>query len=392
MYVKRDLEPIFRKLQDLYLVLALVGPRQAGKTTFLKEKLENKSNYLLFDDPDIREIFNSDIKTFEKQYLNKGEVSILDEVHLAQEPGQKLKYLADSGYKLWITASSELLLSSEVLSYLVGRVSVIRLFPFNFSEYLIAKKISALTDSILLRETNEHIKFGGYPKVVTTDDPELKRILLRDLYETMILKDIAKTFNLSDFTAIEKLSRYFAVNTGTLLNTESLSQNIGVSSSTIKKYLDAMEKSYLLRVVKPFYSNKTKELTKQPKVYFMDTGMRNTIRNNFEEDGTGYENYVFNELLKAGFIPKYWRTKSKLEVDFVIETGKELIPVEVKLNEIKISSALKSFIKDYKPKQAYISVLRGKNAEFEFEGCTVYILRTNELIKRLVLNMSDSIN
>lgn len=384
MYVKRDLEPIFRKLQDLYLVLALVGPRQAGKTTFLKEKLENKSNYLLFDDPDIREIFNSDIKTFEKQYLNKGEVSILDEVHLAQEPGQKLKYLADSGYKLWITASSELLLSSEVLSYLVGRVSVIRLFPFNFSEYLIAKKISALTDSILLRETNEHIKFGGYPKVVTTDDPELKRILLRDLYETMILKDIAKTFNLSDFTAIEKLSRYFAVNTGTLLNTESLSQNIGVSSSTIKKYLDAMEKSYLLRVVKPFYSNKTKELTKQPKVYFMDTGMRNTIRNNFEEDGTGYENYVFNELLKAGFIPKYWRTKSKLEVDFVIETGKELIPVEVKLNEIKISSALKSFIKEYKPKQAYIAVLRGGNIDIEYEGCSVSFLRTNDLVHRLV--------
>lgn len=385
MFVKRDLGQIFGKLQELYPVLALVGPRQAGKTTFLKEELSNDKNYLLFDDPDIREIFNRDIKSFERQYLHRGEISILDEVHLAAEPEQKLKYLADSGYRLWITASSELLLGNDVLSYLVGRVSVIRLFPFSFTEYLSAKQIVSLTDSILLRETSDHIRFGGYPKVVTTAEPAFKKILLKDLYETMILKDIAKTFNLSDFTAIEKLSMYFSINTGGQVTVENLAQNIGISSATIKKYLDAMEKSYLLRLVKPFYSNKTKELTKQPKVYFGDTGMRNIIRNNFEEDGQGFENYVLTELLKAGFNPKYWRTKTKLEVDFIIETGKAVIPIEVKISESKIGSSMKSFIKEYKPKQAFITTLKGNNFDVAYEGCTISFLKTNQLVKSLML-------
>ncbi|MBV6512664.1 MAG: hypothetical protein FMNOHCHN_02178 [Ignavibacteriaceae bacterium] len=384
MYVKRELEPAFRKLQDLYPVIALVGPRQAGKTTFLKEALASDKNYLLFDDPDVRDIFNTDIKSFEKQYLHKAEVSILDEVHVAAEPGQKLKYLADSGYKIWITASSELLLSHEVLSYLVGRVSVIRLFPFSYKEYLTAKNIYAFTDQIILRETIEHIRFGGYPKVVTTADISLKRILLRDLYETMILKDIAKTFNLLDFSAIEKLTAYFAINTGGQVTIENLAQNVGISSVTIKKYLEAMEKSYLLRLVKPFFNNKTKELTKQPKVYFMDTGMRNTVRNNFDEDGLGFENYVLTELIKHGFNPKYWRTKTKLEIDFIIETGNAVIPVEVKISETSIGSSMKSFIHEYKPKHAFITLLKGNNFNLEYEGCTVSFVKTNQLINHLL--------
>lgn len=384
MFVKRELESVFKKLQNIYPVIALVGPRQAGKTTFVKEALVSEKNYLLFDDPDVREIFDTDIKSFEKQYLHKAEVSILDEVHVAKEPGQKLKYLADSGYKIWVTASSELLLSHEVLSFLVGRVSVLRLFPFNFTEYLTANNIYALTDQILLREITEHIRYGGYPKVVTTTDLSLKKIILRDLYETMILKDIAKTFNLLDFSAIEKLTAYFAINTGGQVTIESLAQNVGISSPTIKKYLEAMEKSYLLHLVKPFYNNKTKELTKQPKVYFMDTGMRNSIRNNFNEDGPGFENYVLTELVKHGFKPKYWRTKTKLEIDFVIEIGDTVIPVEVKISETRIGSSFKSFINEYKPEIGYIVVLRGESINLEYEGCNIYFVKTNQLINNLL--------
>jgi predicted AAA+ superfamily ATPase len=384
LFVKRELESVFKKLQNIYPVIALVGPRQAGKTTFVKEALVSEKNYLLFDDPDVREIFDTDIKSFEKQYLHKAEVSILDEVHVAKEPGQKLKYLADSGYKIWVTASSELLLSHEVLSFLVGRVSVLRLFPFNFTEYLTANNIYALTDQILLRETTEHIRYGGYPKVVTTTDLSLKKIILRDLYETMILKDIAKTFNLLDFSAIEKLTAYFAINTGGQVTIESLAQNVGVSSPTIKKYLEAMEKSYLLHLVKPFYNNKTKELTKQPKVYFMDTGLRNSIRNNFNEDGPGFENYVLTELVRHGFKPKYWRTKTKLEIDFVIEIGDTVIPVEVKISESRIGSSFKSFINEYKPEIGYIVVLRGESINLEYEGCNIYFVKTNQLINNLL--------
>lgn len=383
VYIKRKAELLLHKLNDLYPILAVVGPRQAGKTTLLKEMLPPDSKYLLFDDPDIREIFNSDIKDFEKQYLTKNTTAVLDEVHTAQDPGSKLKYLADSGYKLWITASSEVLLGESVLSYLVGRVSIIRLYTFSFSEFLNAKNIEVLTPAIEQRETAEHIRYGGYPKTVTTPDPGLKEIILKDLYETMILKDIAKTFSILDFRALEMLSSYFAINTGTQLHIENLSQNIGISAPTIKKYIDAMEKSYMLSVITPFYTNKTKELTKQPKVYFTDTGMRNVIRKNYDLDGAGYENYILTELLKAGFTPKYWRTKTKLEIDFVIENKSEIIPIEVKLRENKITPALKSFINEYKPSRAYIVTFNGESHSISFEECMVKFISANELIQEI---------
>ena len=127
MYVKRSIHARFKKISEAYPVTALVGPRQAGKTTFLKEHMLPNSEYLLFDDPDIRELFEDDIKKFEKQYLKSKKTSVLDEIHYCKDAGRKLKYLADSGYVLWITSSSETILCREVLSYLVGRVSILKI-------------------------------------------------------------------------------------------------------------------------------------------------------------------------------------------------------------------------------------------------------------------------
>src|SRR4030042_1662787 len=121
MYIERDVRGKFEKLNKIYPVLAIVGARQSGKTTFLKEQLKKlKASYLLFDDPDIRDLFEQDIKKFEKQYIEGYQTSVLDEVHYCKDAGRKIKYLADTGRKLWITSSSEILLSKEVLSFLVG--------------------------------------------------------------------------------------------------------------------------------------------------------------------------------------------------------------------------------------------------------------------------------
>jgi hypothetical protein len=373
MYIERQIHKKFSKIAPVYSVIALVGARQAGKTTFLKKHME-KATYVLFDDPDARELFEEDIKKFEIQYVD--ELTVLDEVHYCEEAGRKLKYLADNGKKLWITSSSELILQKDVLSYLVGRVSILRLYPFSLQEFLEAKKLRSLSAAVLRRAVWEHMTYGGYPKAVLTEDVELKVTILRDLYETMILKDIARTFSIEDIDSLEKFVRYLAINTSSLITYNKIADVVKISHQTIKKYLDAMEKNHLLVRIYPFYNNKSKEITKQPKVYFLDTGLRNAIINTFRSDVEGlvFENYVLSELIKKGFEVKFWRTKSKAEVDFIVENKGEVIPVEVKQASAKISRSLQAFIRMYTPKRCFVVCYDSKNRIVKYEGTTIEFL------------------
>ena len=376
MYVQREIREKFKKIMTIYPIIALVGARQSGKTTFLKEQIKGmNSSYLLFDDPDIMELFEEDIKKFEKQFIEGYDVSVLDEVHYCKDAGRKLKYLADRHKKIWVTSSSEILLNKEVLSYLVGRVSILRLYPFSIQEFLNFKKQKEITSKMLQRNIWEHLTFGGYPKVVTINDFELKKTILRDLYDTMILKDIAKAFSIEDLKSLEDFVRYLSLNIGNAISYENISNDISLSFQTLRKYLNAMEKSYLIFRVSPFYTNKLKEITKQQKVYFVDTGMRNVIARKFDShfDGDVFENYVLSELLKIGLYPKYWRTKTKAEVDFIIEDGREIIPLEVKMsaNPGKIERSMRSFIEKYSPKKAFIVTYKGEKGEMKVNKCRI---------------------
>jgi len=380
IYVERQIHNKFVKIAKAYPVIALVGARQAGKTTFLKKHLDG-ATYVLFDDPDARELFEEDIKKFEIQYVNQ--LTVLDEVHYCNDAGRKLKYLADKGKQLWITSSSELILQKEVLSYLVGRVSILRLYPFSLQEFLEAKQLRSLSYKILKRAVWEHMTYGGYPKAVLTEDTELKETILKDLYETMILKDIARTFSIEDIDSLEKFVRYLAINTSSLITYNKIADIVKISHQTIKKYLDAMEKNHLLVRVYPFFNNKNKEITKQPKVYFLDTGLRNAIVKTFKSNAEGlvFENYVLSELIKKGCEVKFWRTKSKAEVDFVVERKDEIIPVEVKLTSSKISRSLQTFIRTYRPKRCFVVNYEGKERIVNFEDTTIEFLDIKSLLE-----------
>ena len=376
MYVKRDIRSRFDKISNSYNMVAVVGARQAGKTTFLKKQIENKnSSYILFDDPDARSLFEEDIKKFEKQYISSYNISVLDEVQYCKDAGRKLKYLVDSNHKIWITSSSEIILSKEILSFLVGRVSIIKLFPFSFKEFLVAKTQKELTAKILERMIWEHATYGGYPKVVLTEDVEIKKTILSDLYVTMLLKDVARTFSIDDIRSLEEFSKYLAFSIGDILSYDKISSNLNMSFQTVKKYLDAMEKSYLIYRVLPYFTNKKKEIVKQPKLYFVDTGLRNIISRDFniKLNGKLFENYVLTELLKLGFTPKYWRTKTKTEVDFIVESENNIIPVEVKIQaELgKIEKSLRAFIDSYKPNKAVVVSLKGKKGKTKINGCNI---------------------
>ncbi|MEM4368197.1 MAG: ATP-binding protein [Candidatus Anstonellales archaeon] len=389
MYIEREINEKFEKVSKVYNIVAIVGPRQAGKTTFLKEKGKIDASYLSFDDPDVLGMFE-DIKKFEHFYLSN-KITILDEVQYATNSGIKLKYLADKGKKIWITSSSEVILGKEVLSYLVGRATILRIYPFSWNEFLLSKGKSSeneFPERQIERFLLEHILFGGYPKVVLSDNIEMKKIILKDLYDLMILKDVAKTFSINDLTTLQKFTKFLAHNIGNCLVYETLSNSLNISFETIKKYLDALEKSYLIIQISPFFTNKTKEIIKQPKIYFIDTGMRNVIIDNFETtiQGNLFENYVLSELVKLGITPKYWRSKSKAEVDFILDFNNSLIPIEVKLNEDKIGKSLYSFIEIYKPKYAFIVNYKTIQKTIKIKNCKVFfcnILKLKEKIKEI---------
>ena len=379
MYVEREILGKFEKLRKVSNIIALVGARQAGKTTFLKEHMRGiKSSYLMFDDPDIRGLFEDDVKKFERQHIEGNEVAVLDEVQYCRDAGAKLKYLAEKGHRLWVTSSSEIILGKDILSYLVGRVSILKMYPFSLAEFLAAKSRKAVNPAILRGCVWEHMLYGGYPKVVITEDFETKSLMLNDLYETMILKDIARVFSIEDMKSLEDFSKYISVNLGGIMSYETASKSIGISFQTLKKYLDAMEKSYLITRVPPFFTNRSKEITKRPKVYFVDTGLRNAVARGFpaEPDGRLFENYVLSELKKSGFSPKYWRTKSGAEVDFVIEKDGETIPIEAKLSAQpgKVERGLRSFIEQYKPKKAILVNYRGLNSKTRIGNCTIMLM------------------
>lgn len=376
VYIEREIKEAFERASGIYNIVAIVGARQAGKTTFLKEQMKGmNSSYVLFDDPDAKALFEEDIKKFERQYMEGFDTAVFDEVQYCKGAGTKLKYLADKGKKIWMTSSSEVILGKEILSYLVGRVSIIRLYPFSLAEFLTSKGQKEFTASILERNVWEHMTYGGYPKAAMADDIESKKMILKDLYDTMILKDAARAFSIEDVRALEEFSRYLSLNIGKQISYENISRDLKMSFQTLKKYMDALEKSYLIARVQPFYSNKTKEITKQPKIYFVDTGMRNNVARTFaaEPDGNLFENYVFSELLKMGFQPKYWRTKSKAEVDFVVEKNGKAVPIEAKLNAEpgRIEKSFRSFIEAYMPETALVVSYKGKKGEMIVNGCKI---------------------
>lgn len=389
MYVERTIITEFKKRLNSYNIVAIVGPRQAGKTTFLRETLMSlgKVSYISLDDPDARSFFNEDIKKFEIQYIEGKTITALDELQYGSDSGIKLKYLADKGYILIITSSSEVLLGNDVLSHLVGRVTVLRLYGFSLAEFLFSKGQKEYDEKILRRMIWEHAIFGAYPKVVLTPDIEMKKTILRDIYSTLVYKDVARTFSINDMTNLEKLMRYLSFNLGGIVSYDSISSSLGIAFQTLKKYMDALEKSYLIVRVPPFYSNKLKEMTKQPKLYFVDNGIRNAISGEFpqnlENQGKLFESYVFTELLKKGVNIKYWRTKGGAEVDFVLEQNNENIPIEVKLHSEagKIGKSMRSFIERYSPKRAFVVSYAGETSKTIVGKCSVQHVRVNELFK-----------
>jgi len=391
MYYKRKLENTILEYLDKKEILAIVGPRQSGKTTLLKKiqiGLKN-SVFLNFEDKEVLELFETDIKNFAKKYFNNYKYIFIDEFQHSKNGGKNLKYLYDfyDKNKIIISGSSAIDLTIYAIKFLVGRIFVFNLYQLDFEEFLNFKqqdllsvyldykkdldlkygKINFLNISTTLNNQfnkilEEFLLWGGYPRVVLAKDEKEKRIILKNIYNTYFLRDIRDTLGLIDDFKLAKLIKALAIQAGQLVEYNELGQISGYDYLTLKKYLNILEKTFICMPLAPFFQNKRKEIVKNPKFYFFDTGIRNYIVNDFKnlsdraDASSLYENFVFNQLTKQEIIINFWRTKAGAEVDFILEINAEKVPLEIKSNLKKavLTKSLNAFMEDYKSKYAIV--------------------------------------
>lgn len=372
MYIQRDLESTLQKYVQQKEIIAVIGPRQSGKSTLLLHLLEKlpDTHIISFDDLEVLNLFEHDTKAFIELHIKKYQYVLIDEVQYSKNSGKILKYIYDTGStKLFLSGSSATEFSLQSLRFLVGRIFVFYLYPLSFSEFIRYKNnglFALLEQSHFKTPTveqlntllDEFVRYGGYPRVVLAGDAEEKKIVLKNIYNTYFLREIKEILQVSEDYKLSLLLKALSLQTGNMLNYTELCQLSGFSYSELRQHLNILEKTFICSLLRPFHTNKRTELVKNPKVYFFDTGFLNVVIPNFSPDRTDqgalYENFVYTELLKKGFIPKYWRTKAKAEVDFIIEQNNLPIPIEVKSNSDKLTRSYQSFLDTYQPRQGFL--------------------------------------
>jgi uncharacterized protein len=381
MYINRELEKEIAKYISKKEIIGVVGARQSGKTTLINNILDNLSKTnkkiakISFDNIKDLQLFENDIDSFIEIYVKDNDYLFIDEVQYSKESGKKLKYIFDNfKIKLFISGSSAAEISIQSLKYLVGRILIFTLYPFSFKEFLKTKntklikiyEVGKYKEEILSqlnKYLQEYILFGGYPSVVLTKKFKEKEVILRNLYNTYLLKEIKEILELSNDYRLINLIKALSLQIGNIINYNELSSLSGFTYKELKNYLNILDKTFICQQLNPFYTNKRVELVKSPKIYFFDLGFRNICIDNFSIDrsdlGSMYENFIFCELIKNNYLPKYWHTKSGAEVDFILEKNAKLIPIEVKttLSDFKVTKSFTSFLDKYNSKKGFITSL-----------------------------------
>lgn len=393
MYIQRELEKEILPFLDRKEALVILGPRQAGKTTLLKNleriltERGRRVKFMTFESQADLTLFNTDIESF-KAIISQYECVIIDEFQYATAGGQKLKYLYDTTpTKFILSGSSSLELVFQTGKYMVGRLMEFTLLPFSFQEFISfrEKELHALLEAepvhtlfsqasgkVFGKEVQrrltvlleEYVVFGGYPAVVLAGNKEEKVKILESIAGNYFLRDIESLLHLATSGELRLLQKLLAAQVGNMIKYQELSLASGLPHRDLKRHLDILEKTYAVSFIRPFFTNRRTELTKNPKVYFLDLGFRNFVLSDFRplvdrpDVGALMENYAYTLLrhrLPGTTDIHYWRTKSKAEVDFVIEMDGKIRPFEIKYVSKRVKGkSLYSFMEKFRPVEVTI--------------------------------------
>lgn len=351
-------------------VLVLYGPRRVGKTVLLTNFLnQSKLKYKLDngDDLSIQEIFNSQNIDKLRRYAEGYKLIAIDEAQNIENIGLGLKILVDNipGIKIVATGSASFELANKVGEPLTGRQTTLHLYPIAQSELL-----SQYNKYELSEKKEEYLIYGSYPEVLNTQQLDQKALYLRELVNSYLLKDILTLEQVKGSKVLVDLLRLIAFQIGSEVSLNELSLNLGIDVKTVGRYLDLLEKAFVLVNLRGFSRNLRSEIKEKSKYYFYDTGIRNAIISNFnplhirDDAGKLWENFIIIERIKKQNYKNiyannyFWRTWEQKEIDFVEEREGKLFGYELKFSQSKVKIP-KEFLETYS--QAEFNIVNQEN-------------------------------
>ncbi len=339
--------------------IILLGARQVGKTTLLKNVMTQiglPGIWLNADEADIiKELNEADTSTRLFQLIGKqNKLVIIDEAQQVQHIGRKIKLLYDTFPEIQViaTGSSAFELQNETNEALTGRKREFHLFPLSFDE--LSENTSLIEEKRLLEA---RLIYGSYPEVINHAGKEKEA--LQEIANSYLFKDILKLEGIRKSSIIEKLLQALSFQLGHEVNSNELARTVGnISTSTVEKYLDVLEKTYVIYKLPAFSRNFRNEIKKGKKYYFYDNGIRNVLIRNFQPTGLRpdlgvlWENYLLTERLKVLHYDRnicnryFWRTLDQAEIDYLEEKDGMLHAYEFKWKKEK-NRFPKSFLESY---------------------------------------------
>lgn len=336
--IKRTATERLIYLSKTFRSVAVVGPRQSGKTTLCRAVFPEKP-YVSLENPDVLDFATTDPRGFLSQFDNENG-AILDEIQKAPHLFSYLQQILDETKKkglFILTGSNNFLLQENISQSLSGRIAYLQLLPLSLEELKPSK--------YLKNNYTSHIFTGGYPEVIADEINPID--WFPNYISTYIERDVRQLKNINNLSLFTKLLRMCAGRTGQILNMASLANDCGIDQKTVASWLGILQSSYIIYLLKPYYNNFNKRITKTPKLYFYDTGVACSLLSIKSAEqiaihaakGALFENLMVSELLKNRFNAGetdnlfYWRDKTGNEVDIIAENAEKLTAIELKAGE-----------------------------------------------------------
>jgi predicted AAA+ superfamily ATPase len=339
-------------------ILVLYGARQVGKTTLIKHIMSKFAKTLYLQGDDSKDALLIEKRSAkELQELVTGyDIVVIDEAQRIKDIGTSLKLIADNvqGVKVIASGSSSFELANKLSEPLTGRNRKFYLYPLSIKELVNSYgKVDAE------KKLEEYITFGTYPQIVSAERREDKMILIRELTNDYLFKDLFLFGDIRNSFAFEKLVKLLALRVGSEISYSELAKEVGISRDTVMNYVTLLEQAFIIFRLKPLYTNKTKEINKNHKIYFYDTGIRNALVGNADpisirpDKGSIFENFFIAEKIKERAYSGrpseiyFWRNRQGSEVDFIESenSNQKINAYECKWKDL--ASVPVSFKRDY---------------------------------------------
>ena len=344
--IKRTIEKSIRKDFFKGKIIILAGPRQVGKTTLIKHILKDYTSVITFNGDNRRDrssLAKNDFEFIDK-LIGENKIVFIDEAQKIEEIGNTLKLLVDNyGKKKQIiaTGSSSLNLLSNTSEPLTGRKYVYELYPLSVTEIYSQRHPLDLD-----KELENLLIYGSYPDIYS-GSLRVKEEQLLEITRSYLYKDILELEDVRSSSSIDKLLSALALQVGSEVSLRELSNLLNLHIGTVERYIDLLEKNYVIFRLPPYYTNQRKVLSKQNKIYFYDLGIRNALINNFNplskrnDRGALWENFLIIERMKLNAYTNryvsnfFWRTYDGAEIDYIEKYADSLDGYEFKWNKEK---------------------------------------------------------